>query len=294
MVLKKILASSLFLIVLAVLLSGCSDRTVLGNLYIYPEFLSNGQIMAVRGIKEERFNNIGMRNFDAYEEYLTRMAADGSGEIVGEKVTNDIVSDLNYSPVSTWAAYASGKGGGKFNQIIVRYYPPVAGARADTVILNTPNATSFDWDPAGNGLVYSNTDGEIHAITLTGTDTLLLAAASVESVAYKYGARIAFTYRDGIQSKVAAVDNNGANRINTGVAGVTNLCISKAMVTEVHGLQSGAYIKLDLNTFTTTSLIVSFSGNGPRLAPTSDKVVFEKDSALYTQDLVGGAAVKIK
>jgi len=292
--LKKLLASSLFLLALIALLSGCSDRTVLGNLYIYPEFLSNGQIMAVRGIKEERFNNIGMRNFDAYEEYLTRMAADGSGEIVGDQVTNTIVSDINYSPVSTWAAYASGKGGGKFSQIIVRYYPPVAGARADTITLNTPTATSFDWNPAGDGLVYSNTAGEIHAITLTGTDTVILAAASVESVAYKYGARIAFTYRDGTQSKVASMDNSGGARINTGVAGVTDLCISKVVTSEVCGLQSGAYIKLDLGTAATTSLIASFSGNGPRLAPTADKVVFEKDNSLYTQDLAGGAAVKIK
>jgi hypothetical protein len=122
---------------------------------------------------------------------------------------------------------------------------------------------------------------------------LVLAAASVESVAYKYGTRIAFTYRDGTQSKVAAIDPNGTNRVNTGVAGITNLCISKAVVSEVHGLQAGAYVKVDLNTFVTTSLIAGFSGNGPRLAPTADKVVFEKDSSLYTQAW-GGAATKIK
>ena len=291
---KKLLASSLFFLALIALLSGCSDRTAFGDLYFYPEFLSNGQIMAVRGIKEERFNNIGMRTFDAYDEYLTRMAADGSGEIVGDQVTNDIVSDINYSPVSTWAAYASGKGGGKFSQIIIRYYPPVAGARADTITLNTPNATSFDWNPTGDGLVYSNTAGEIHAITLTGADTVVLAASSVESVAFKYGARIAYTYRDGTQSKLASVDTNGGSLINTGVAGVTNLCISMVNSSEVCGLQSGAYIKLNMSTAVATTLIASFSGNGPRLAPTADKVVFEKDSALYTQDLVGGAAVKIK
>jgi hypothetical protein len=283
--------SLLFLV--AVFLVGCQGRSVVSTYYLWPEWTKDGKVTCLKGIREQKYSNINSKIADDYGEYLTYMYAEGTGETVGTNVTSDIASSLKYNPYFNMVAYASGVGGGEFNRIVVMYFPPTSEARAERIELAVPHAVDFDWDNTGSRVVWCNTSGEIHIITLSGTDTLLVDV-DAKTVSWKYGTKIIFTYLDGTTNKVAKVDADGNNRDNFGIADFSCLNVSDADKNEVYGVKGGAYMKINLNTKAESTAIASFTGNNPRLASTGDKIVFEKDESLYTQDFSGATSVKIK
>jgi len=287
--------SRLSLLFLAVIfLIGCQGRSVVSTYYLWPEWTKDAKVTCLKGIREQKYSNINSKIADDYGEYLTYLYSSGTGETVGTNVTSDIASSLIYNPYFNMVGYASGVGGGEFNRIVVMYFPPTSDARAERIELAVPHAVDFDWDNTGSRVVWCNTSGEIHILTLSGTDTILIDV-DAKTVSWKYGTKIVFTYLDGTTTKVAVMNADASNRNNTGLAEYTSLAISPLTPhDEVFGVKSGAYQKFNINSFVETVLVASWSGNYPRPAPAADKVVFEKDESLYTQDFSGAASVKIK
>ena len=276
------------------LLAGCGDRSSVSSIYGLPDWTKDGKVACIRGITQERFDSMGTVISKNYTEWLTYMDADGGNAYSDIDITADNASSLTMSSVATYAAYADGVGGGSFNKAVIYYFPSASGSHATRLEIALSNAVSFDWDNTGTKLVYCNTAGEIRTINIDGTGDALLIDVDATSVAWKNGNRIAFTYLDSGTSKVALINSDGTNRLNTNISGVSDLCISRANTFEVFGVKSSTYVKIDTQALTEATRIASFSGSNPRLALTGDKIVFDKDGSLYTQDFTGAAAVKIK
>jgi hypothetical protein len=283
-------SSALILLGALLLLAGCGDRSSTSSTYGIPDWTKDGKIACIRGITQERFDSMGTVISKNYTEWLTYMDADGGNAYSDIDITADNASNLIMSSVATLAAYASGVGGGSFNKAVIYYFPSASGSHATRLEIALSNAVSFDWDNTGTKLVYCNAAGEVRTISIDGTGDTLIKDVDATSVAWKNGNRIAFTYLDSGTSKVALLNLDGT-QLNTNIANVSNLCVSKANTFEVYGVKGTAYVMISP---TEATKIASFSGNNPRLALTGDKIVFDKDGSLYTQDFTGAAAVKIK
>ena len=287
-------SSALILLGALLLLAGCGDRSSVSSIYGIPDWTKDGKIACIRGITQERFDSMGTVISKSYTEWLTYMDADGGNAYSDIDITADNASNLIMSSVATLAAYASGVGDGSFNKAVIYYFPSASGSHATRLEIALSNAVSFDWDNTGTKLVYCNTAGEIRTISIDGTGDTLLTDVDATSVAWKNGNRIAFTYLDSGVSKVSLINSDGTNRLNTNVSWVSGLCVSKANTFEVYGVKGTTYVMIDTQALTEATKIASFSGNNPHLALTGDKIVFDKDNSLYTQDFSGAAAVKIK
>lgn len=276
------------------LVSGCGERTSVSNTYSTPDWTKDGQVACLQGITNERADALGGTIAKSTTDWLTYMDANGANAYADTDITADLASNLSMSSVATLAACASGVGAGTFNKIIIRYLPSATGTHVSKIELNVPNAVSFDWDSTGGKIVYCNTSGEIRTINIDGSGDTLILDVDATSVAWKNGNRIAFTYLDSGVSKVSLINSDGTNRLNTNVASVSNLCVSRANTFEVFGVKSFTYVKINTQSLAETAVIASFTGSNPRLASTGDKIVFDQNNALYTQDFTGAAAVKIK
>lgn len=285
---------ALAFLALLLLVSGCGERTSVSNTYTSPDWTKDGQVACLQGITNERADALGGTIAKSTTDWLTYMDATGANAYTDTDVTADLPSGLSMSSVTTLAAYASGVGAGTFNKIIIRYLPSASGSHVSKIELNVPNAVYFDWDSTGGKIVYCNTSGEIRTINIDGTGDTLVIDVDATSVAWKNGNRIAFTYLDSGVSRVALINSDGTNRLNTNVSSVSNLCVSRANTFEVFGVKSSTYVKINTQTLAETAVIASFSGSNPRLALTGDKIVFDSNNSLYTQDFTGTAAAKIK
>ncbi|MBI5699016.1 hypothetical protein HZC35_01725 [Candidatus Saganbacteria bacterium] len=279
---------------LLLFVSGCGERTSVSNTYSTPDWTKDGQVACLQGITNERADALGGTIAKSTTDWLTYMDASGANAFADTDITADLASNLSLSSVATLAAYAGGVGGGTFNKIVIRYLPSASGSHVSKIELNVPNAVSFDWDSTGGKIVYCNTNGEIRTINIDGTGDTLIIDVDAASVAWKNGDRIAFTYLDSGTSKVSLINSDGTNRLNTNVASVANLCVSRANTFEVFGVKSSTYVKINTQSLAETVVIASLSGSNPRLALTGDKIVFDSGNSLYTQDFSGAAAVKIK
>ncbi|MFA4966946.1 MAG: hypothetical protein WC624_01840 [Candidatus Margulisiibacteriota bacterium] len=280
---KKYLILGLFSLLL---IAGCGEKSTHTDSYLSPAFNKDSNIVCVRGITESRSNMIDVKTSDSYNEFIEIMSQAGTSEKLYDDVTNDYPSILVPSPNSDQVAFGTDLRLGLFNKIVIITTPTSSYTGATRIELNIPSVRSFDWNSAGTHLIYCNNLGEIRSIKLDGSGDALITSEGATSVSAKYGTRIFYTYNDGADSKLAYWDNS--TRTQTGIAGVSNICVSAANTNEVYCAKSNAYEKLDFSgpTIAESVKISSFTGNLPSLAPTGDKIVYY-DSGIWTADFLG-------
>jgi len=276
---KKYLIIGLFSLLL---IAGCGERSTHSDTYFLPTFSRDGNIVCVRGISDSRTNMIDVKTSDSYHEYISTMSSAGTNEYLFNDVTDDNPQCLISSPTADQIAFGSDLRSGSFNKLIIITLPSSSYTGAARIELNIPHLKSFDWDAGGTRIIYCNKAGEIRQIKLDGSQDQLITSDGATAVFAKYGTRIFYI----TGSKLAYWDNSASTQ--TGITGVSNLCVSAVNTNEVYCTKGNAYEKLDFSgaTVTETVKISSFTGNAPYLAPAGDKIIYY-DNGIFISDLSG-------
>lgn len=292
---KLILGCSL--IVLAGIISGCGERFEETANYYYPEWTTAGKIICLKSVSRSKFNLVNSKIADDHFNYISAMNTDGTTGIQLFSLINDDlpVSNFVFNPAKELLAYFSDIAGGLGNKIIVRSAPTVTTYTGPEIVeLDFLNLRSLDWDNTGGKLVYCNSSGEIHVVTLDGlTDTTIAASQKAQEVAWRYGNRIAYVSE---ADRLYLISSAGTNEVNTGVTLVSQIEIAGNNSNLVYAQKGTAYIKIDVtNTaaVTETVIISSFSGSGPRLSVAGDKVLYYQDG-LWLYDIATGTNTRVK
>ncbi|OGC02822.1 hypothetical protein A3H38_06340 [candidate division WOR-1 bacterium RIFCSPLOWO2_02_FULL_46_20] len=286
------------------LVAGCGQKLETTKYFYSPTWLKDGRVIFV-GLSETATKDmLGSQLGSTVTEYVTTIYPSGTGE--GSSLfetTNNTPQDMTCSPTieAHYAAYMDELRNGLFGKIVIRNVTTTLQTGLGRAELNfSPGIKSFDWTSGGRELVYCTTQ-EIRLVAVDGTnDRLVTPESNLEFVSWKYGGRIAFTTSgEGTTRVLSVIYPNGLNRttLATGVS-VQYPQISAANTNEVYGILSGAYVKVDVNTSTTTKIVASgFTGNLPRLSPAADKIVYDKAgeaSGVYVLDVATGTETAIK
>jgi len=277
--------------------AGCSGRYERSDYYERPSWTRNGEIICIRGILEKNFDTINNLVGESYNEYLSVVTADGTGETVYNQVTDYLAENLTYNPTTEMVAFRTGSSAGVSRYIVMQFLPSASYTGPDQLTLSVPNVLSFDWDNTGTKLVYCNTDGEIRTINLDGSGDTLVKDVDAITVNWKYGNRIAFEYLDSGETKLALINSDGTGQMNMLTSSVTDPQISCVNPNHIYGKRDYGYIRLNVTNYPTiesTTFIASLEAADPQLSPDAAKIVIAKTDGIYTILLSTGAETKIK
>jgi len=287
---------SLILLALALLLAGCSGRISSVTYYFYPAFTKDNNILCLKEISRSEYNAVNSQLSDDTYDYITTMDQSGSDEAEFSEISADApIAELNHNPVEELAAYLSDISSGLGNKIIIRSVPTsTAYSGPEELSLYFRNLRSFDWDNTGAKIVFCNSSGEIHVVSLDGLTENIIATAEAEEVAWKYGARIAYLKTGAAANTLYLINSDGTGIVNTGVTGLSDIQICGANTNLIYAKKGTSFESIDVTNPLSpveTPVIASFDGASPRLSPSGDKVVYYKDGIwIYS----GGTATKLK
>jgi hypothetical protein len=283
------------------LLAGCGEKTENTFYYYGPGWTRLNKVAFITGLQSVRKDAIGTQLGSTYTEALTTMEADGTGASTLFDVTGNPPYNISSSPTTDYLAYLDGLRGGLFAKIILRNI--AAGTHTgleQTELAFSPGIVSFDWSNDALKIAYCTTT-EVRTVNLDGTaDSLVVAATSLEAVAWKYGGRIAFVHTTGGNKILSLLYPDGSGRLDLDVAASVNKPqISSANTNEVYGIAGGALCKVDVSAGTpaTTEVLAAFAGELPRLSPDATKVVYSKageTSGIYLIDLTAATKAETK
>lgn len=279
------------------LASGCGERYESTAYYYSPNWTRGGDILFTYGLNSVRKDAIGTQLGSTYTESVNTMTAAGASRTFIFDVTNAPPYAVSPAPTSDYIAYLDGLDKGLFGKIVTHNISATSPHRGleTAELLFSPGIKSFDWSNNSLQFVYCTTT-EVRVRDwndYTGTtDTLVTAETSLECVAWKYGAKIAFIHNTTAGKVLSLIKADGTARVDLAVAASVNKPQISPLGTNVvvYGLNSGGYCSVDTSAASPalTVILASCAADLPRLNAAGDKVVYDKagqTSGIYVLDL---------
>jgi len=298
---KNIILACLLLV--ASLLVGCGERVEYTRYYFSPSWTNAGKVIFVAGLQSVSKDILNSQLGSSYSQYVATIYPSGTGE--SSSLFNTTAATPYYmscSPTRNYVAYMDELQSGLFGKVVIRNISIEAYTGMKDVEINfSSKIKSFDWSNDGNKIVYCTTT-EVRIRDWNdfteSSDTLVTAESNLSFVSWKYGNKIAFVYTSGSDKLLSLISAEGSARVDLAAASsVDKPQISSSNTNEVYGVVGDTFVKVNVNTGTTTEVASSFTGETPYLSPSADKVVYSKSgesSGIYYMDVATGTETKIK
>jgi hypothetical protein len=261
--LKRPPALIIGLLGLLLMVGGCGESIREYVDYYYPNWLTDGRIMAVKVVEKERQTGIipGYSRSEKYfhGEYIVSMKDDGSEE---REIYGGEDKGINIpaaSPLGNYIAYRSGQ------------YINIISADGKSEIKSIDcgeKASSFDWSPDEGKIVFTGDETKDMYIIDIASNSKTKIATSAEAVAWRVGEKIVHSFADYESSKIYAIKSDGSSKEVIAAIGTDpQISNTNKVIYSGYGLQvnqvdiSGNNDKLLFDGYQRSSLKLSFDNN---------------------------------
>lgn len=210
--LKKVYLFLLFVLLVPSMtfVSGCAlfPNRVTATSYYNPSWLPNGKIICTKFVNTYEQNLMWGGSKDISKDYyITTMNEDGSGEQDVKNVTSIntyiVNGEIATSPDGAYIAVAANSKIEVFDSNF-NHYKSISPS-------GYPEHLDFSPTSEGYKIVYTNSSNELRLTDIDGSvDTLITTEA--ESVAWRVGDKIVYSFADTESSKVYAIKQDGSNK----------------------------------------------------------------------------------
>ena len=265
---------------------GCGATNSSTHSYFSPTWTLDGKVLLISSLQSSSKDALGTQVSSSYSEYVLTMYPSGTGESTQLfDATAARPYAMTCSPTGAYVAYGDTLRSGYYRTIVIRNISTEAHQGMDRIdLVFTTGVRSFDWSANGTKIVYC-TSTEVHTRDwndYTGTTDLAVvtveAGATLESVSWRYGGRIAFVRSSGTDKLLSMIYSDGSGRVNLSAALSVELPqISAVSTSEVYGIKSGTLVRVNVDAGTATTVVTSgFTGELPRLAPDGKQLIYSK------------------
>src|SRR3989339_1341311 len=212
--LKKVYLFLLFVLLVPSMtfVSGCAlfPNCVTATSYYNPSWLPNGKIICTKFVNTYEQNLMWGGSKDISKDYyITTMNEDGSGEQDVKNVTSIntyiVNGEIATSPDGAYIAVATGTNIEVFDSNF-NHYKSISPS-------GYPEHLDFSPTSEGYKIVYTNSSKELRLTDIDGSvDTLITTEA--ESVSWRVGDKIVYSFADTESSKVYAIKQKGFKKKN--------------------------------------------------------------------------------
>ncbi|MDD5382722.1 MAG: hypothetical protein PHH60_03600 [Candidatus Margulisbacteria bacterium] len=267
------------LICLVALVAGCGEKTETTKYFYSPTWARDGRILMVGATQSVNKDNLGSQLSSSYSEYVFSIYPSGTGESSPLfNTTDNPPYAMTCSPATDYVAYGNDLMNNLYRTIVIQNIAIGQHSGIEKLELAFAGVQSFDWSNDGTKLVYC-TSSEVRTVNINGSnDTLVTQETSVDFVTWKYGGRIAFVHTPGASKILSLIYPDGSGRVDLAAASSVSLPqISAVNTNEVFGKVGDTYIKVNVNTGTTTPVVtLGFVGELPRLSSTAKQLTYSK------------------